>query len=167
MLISGRAPRSFNHLCASSCGFRPFDPGIIQNKLYHTLSIMEICRYHKKAVWNASPPLQASFCCIADFKRIPYTTKKPETKQFQAFQACVKGFEPSTFWSVARRSIQLSYTHIFLLRHPQHHVFYMILHVMSILKSDILYFIFISIKTILQISYRIPAMKHALSRNSI
>ena len=70
--------------------------------------------------------------------------KKSETKQFQTFQACVKGFEPSTFWSVARRSIQLSYTHIFLLRHPQHHVFYMILHVMSILKSDILcrYFIF-------------------------
>ena len=25
--------------------------------------------------------------------------------------ACVKGFEPSTYWSVASRSIQLSYTH--------------------------------------------------------
>jgi len=30
-----------------------------------------------------------------------------------------------------------------LLRHPQHHVFYTILHVMSILKSDILYRYFI------------------------
>ena len=76
-------------------------------------------------------------------KEFPIQQKKPETKQFQAFQACVKGFEPSTFWSVARRSIQLSYTHIFLLRHPQHHVFYTILHVMSILKSDILYRYFI------------------------
>ena len=171
MRISGRAPRSFNHLCASSCGFRPFDPGIIQNKLYHTLGIMEICGCHKKAVWNASPPLQASFCCIADFKRIPYTTKKPETKQFQAFQACVKGFEPSTFWSVARRSIQLSYTHIFcyVTRNIMYFIWFSTLcqYLNLIFYADILYFIFISIKTILQISYRIPAMKHALSRNSI
>lgn len=28
----------------------------------------------------------------------------------------VKGFEPSAFWSVARRSIQLSYAHIFLVQ---------------------------------------------------
>ena len=27
---------------------------------------------------------------------------------------CVRGFEPPTFWSVAKRSIQLSYTHIFV-----------------------------------------------------
>ena len=29
MLISGRVPRAFIHLWASSCGFRPFDPGIM------------------------------------------------------------------------------------------------------------------------------------------
>ena len=29
-LILGRVPRSFIHLWASSCGFRPFDPGIIK-----------------------------------------------------------------------------------------------------------------------------------------
>ena len=30
MLISGRVPRSFTHLGASSCGLRPFAPGIIK-----------------------------------------------------------------------------------------------------------------------------------------
>ena len=29
MLILGRVLRSFTHLWASSCGFRPFDPGIM------------------------------------------------------------------------------------------------------------------------------------------
>ena len=33
MLILGRVLRSFTHLWASSCGFRPFDPGIIRLKL--------------------------------------------------------------------------------------------------------------------------------------
>ena len=32
MLISGRVLRSFTHLWASSCGLRPFDPGIIACK---------------------------------------------------------------------------------------------------------------------------------------
>ena len=30
MLISGRVPSPFTHIWASSCGFRPFDPGIIK-----------------------------------------------------------------------------------------------------------------------------------------
>ncbi len=28
--------------------------------------------------------------------------------------ACARGFEPPTFWSVAKRSIQLSYAHVFI-----------------------------------------------------
>ena len=35
-------------------------------------------------------------------------TKRPETLQFRIFLARREGFEPPAFWSVARRSIQLS-----------------------------------------------------------
>ena len=35
-------------------------------------------------------------------------TKRPETLRFRVFLARREGFEPPAFWSVARRSIQLS-----------------------------------------------------------
>ena len=35
-------------------------------------------------------------------------TKRPETERFRVFLARREGFEPPAFWSVARRSIQLS-----------------------------------------------------------
>ena len=41
------------------------------------------------------------------------TTKKPENLDLKAFRFLyVTRFELATFWSVARRSIQLSYTYI-------------------------------------------------------
>ncbi len=47
-----------------------------------------------------------------------FNKKKPQNLAFTRLCGiykimCVTGFEPTTFWSVARRSIQLSYTHIF------------------------------------------------------
>ena len=41
MLILGRVPRSFIHLQASSCGFRPLDPGIIYKEYSATVSAPE------------------------------------------------------------------------------------------------------------------------------
>ena len=42
-------------------------------------------------------------------KRAKDTKKDPDNRL--SLMPCVKGFEPSTYWSVASRSIQLSYTH--------------------------------------------------------
>ena len=39
--------------------------------------------------------------------------KAPLSKEKGAFNACATRFELATFWSVARRSIQLSYAHTF------------------------------------------------------
>ena len=46
------------------------------------------------------------------YLKISYDIKKDFWKKSKVFKVCVKGFEPAAFWSVARRSIQLSYTHI-------------------------------------------------------
>ena len=40
--ISGRVPRSFIHLGASSCGFRPFDPGIIKYESQDQEKVIQI-----------------------------------------------------------------------------------------------------------------------------
>ena len=48
---------------------------------------------------------------IFDYREIEINRKSPEIS-FKAFDTCATGFEPTTFWSVARRSIQLSYAHI-------------------------------------------------------
>ena len=46
--------------------------------------------------------------------------KKAEIpKRISASNTCVRGFEPPTFWSVAKRSIQLSYAHIIFKDMPQ------------------------------------------------
>ena len=37
--------------------------------------------------------------------------------------ACLKGFEPLTFWFVAKHSIRLSYRHT-LLGHPSNEMYY-------------------------------------------
>ena len=42
MLISGRVSRSFYHQCASTRGFRPFDPDIINYSLFF-LSSQPVC----------------------------------------------------------------------------------------------------------------------------
>ncbi len=45
-------------------------------------------------------------------------TKKPPRFLVVVFLTCVRRFELPTFWSVAKRSIQLSYTHIFAVSFP-------------------------------------------------
>ena len=47
MLISGRVPRSFTHLWASSYGLRPFDPGIIK---YDNNPVVTTAGKNKQAV---------------------------------------------------------------------------------------------------------------------
>ena len=51
-----------------------------------------------------SGPLPVSIQFFACFRN----TKQKPPEQFQRLHTCVRGFEPPTFWSVAKRSIQLS-----------------------------------------------------------
>ena len=55
----GRVPRPLHHLCASTGGFRPFDPGIII--LYEELSDLLLsfcfpCRFHAEQQLHCTPP---------------------------------------------------------------------------------------------------------------
>ena len=43
---------------------------------------------------------------------ISETAMKANKGSYLPLKTCATGFEPATFWSVARRSIQLSYAHI-------------------------------------------------------
>ena len=73
MLISGRVPRSFTHLWASSCGFRPFDPGIIikeKNKHSKKITVLVFfCEQNDKPGYVVNDHLSRP--CVAAWLKQP------------------------------------------------------------------------------------------------
>ena len=55
------------------------------------------------------------FCFLLCGNTVPFNAKKP-CRSSARFHTCARRFELPTFWSVARRSIQLSYAHITVFR---------------------------------------------------
>ena len=85
----------------------------------------------------------SSFTCILHTTLL--TKKLLENTKSLNLNSCLEGFEPPTFWFVAKHSIQLSYRHLYLF------LFYDITKILNInniffINIDFLSFLFVMIK---------------------